>query len=156
MFGFDAEILIPIFAMAIPVVAIVGGITAGIVRMILKARVLELAQRERIAAIERGIDPSKLSPLPLGVEVDEGPVFQSPRQATLHRARGLLVGGIVTLSVGIGLGLMLLFLNDGSEHVWAVGLIPALVGLALLVSSALMRRAADEDSGTAPAPAPRA
>ena len=145
MFGFDGGILVPIFSMAIPIVAIVGGITAGIVRMVLKARAMELAQRERIAAIERGVDISKLPPLPGTIDGDDTPLFYSPRQAALHRSRGLLVGGIVTLAVGIGLGVMLAVLNDGSERVWAVGMIPAMIGLALLISSVVMRRAADED-----------
>jgi hypothetical protein len=145
---FDGDFLIPIFAFSIPVVAIVGGITAGIVRMILKARMLELHQRERIAAIEHGVDPAKLAPPPTLPE-DDDRIFYSPRQVMLNRSRGLLVGGIVTLAVGIGLGLMLGFLNDGTEKVWAVGLIPALVGVGLLISASMIRRAVDEDHGPA-------
>jgi hypothetical protein len=148
MLDFDSGVLVPIFSLAIPVVAIVGGITAGIVRMVLKARMMELAQRERIAAIERGVDISKLQPLPGGIDNDDTPLFVSPRQVTLNRSRGLLVGGIVTLAVGIGLGAMLGVLNDGGERVWAVGLIPALIGVALLISAMLIRRAADEDQGS--------
>ena len=157
MFGFDGSVLIPIFSMAIPIVAIVGGITAGVVRMVLKARIMELAQRERIAAIERGVDVSKLQPLPMGGldDNDSGSIYSTPRQVTLNRSRGLLVGGIVTLAVGIGLALMLGLLNDGSERVWAVGLIPALVGIGLLLSSVVIRRAADEDHANAQG-APRA
>jgi hypothetical protein len=145
----NGDFLIPIFAMAIPVVAIVGGISAGVVRMVLKARMLELHQRERIAAIERGVDPATLPPPPVDPEGDDR-IFYTPRQVALNRSRGLMVGGIVTLAVGIGLGLMLGLLNDGSERVWAVGLIPALVGVGLLISSAYMRKAADEDHGSAP------
>lgn len=156
MFDFDAGVLIPIISLAIPIVAIVGGITAGIVRMILKARVMELAQRERIAAIERGIDPAKLAPLPNAFDPDDNSnnLFFTPRQAALHRSRGLMVGGIVTLAVGVGLALMLGLLNDGSERVWSVGLIPALVGIGLLISSMVMRNAANEDEHLTP-PAPR-
>ena len=149
MFDFDSGVLVPIFSMAIPIVAIVGGITAGVVRMVLKARMVELAQRERIAAIERGVDISQLQPLPSGgIDNDDTPIFGTPRQVTLNRSRGLLVGGIVTLAVGIGLGAMLALLNDGSERVWAVGLIPGMVGIGLLLSSVVIRRSADEDHGT--------
>ena len=155
MFEFDSGVLVPIFSLAIPVVAIVGGITAGIFRMVLKSRALELAQRERIAAIERGVDVSKLPPLPVGIDSDDTPIFASPRQAALNRSRGLMVGGIVTLAVGVGLGLMLAVLNDdGNERVWAVGMIPALIGVALLLSSWVMRRAADEDHGPQPMQGP--
>jgi hypothetical protein len=157
MLDFDSGVLVPIFSLAIPVVAIVGGITAGIIRMVLKARVMELAQRERIAAIERGMDISKLQPLPVDLDTDDTAIFSSPRQVMLNRSRGLLVGGIVTLAVGIGLGTMLGVLNDGGDRVWAVGLIPALVGVALLVSSVFIRNAADEDSSPrSPQAGPRA
>ena len=44
----------------IPIVAIIGGITAGIVKSVHRQRLLELAQKERIAAIERGVDLEKL------------------------------------------------------------------------------------------------
>lgn len=153
MFTFDGGVLVPIFAMAIPVVAIVGGITAGIVRMVLKARIVELAQRERIAAIERGIDPSQLAPLSAALDGDDrSAIFLSPRQAVLARARGLMVGGIITLSVGVGLGVMLgVLAHDSDPNVWAVGAIPAFIGLALLLSSVLVRRGADE-AGDRPAP----
>ena len=59
-----AEFFVPFLVFAIPIIAIVGGITAGIVRTLGRQRLIELAQRERIAAIERGVDPSKLPPLP--------------------------------------------------------------------------------------------
>ena len=39
----------------IPIVAIIGGITAGIVATVTRGRVRELEIRERIAMIERGI-----------------------------------------------------------------------------------------------------
>jgi len=52
-----------LFGIAIPIVAIVGGISMGIVRLLTAARLEELARKERIAAIERGVDPSKLPPV---------------------------------------------------------------------------------------------
>ncbi len=154
MFDFDGGILIPMMIFAIPIVAVAGGITAGIVRTISRHRLIELAQRERIAAIERGIDPTKLPPLPdlSGGDEDVATVYMSPRQATLKRARDLMTGGIVTLFAGIGIGVMLYFLADaGDSNAWAVGAIPAFVGFALLLSSWLVRRAANDDS---PAPTP--
>jgi len=155
MFSFDSSTLVPMMIFAIPIVAVAGGITAGIVRTLSRHRLIELAQRERIAAIERGLDPTKLPPLPsLMSDDDSAPLYMSPRQATRHRARGLLVGGIVTLAVGIGLSVMLYFLTDGEDHgkVWAVGMIPMLVGLALLVSSWLYHGFAAADAADPPAP----
>jgi len=157
MFMFNEGVLIPIFGMLIPIVAIIGGITSGIVKMILRHRTVELAQRERIAAIERGIDVSQLPPLPAIVdEGDSAAVFYSPRQAAMRNARGLLIGGIITLAVAIGLGLMLLMLNTGTENVWAVAIIPGCVGLALLAAALIVRATAGEEEPHAPHVPPHA
>jgi hypothetical protein len=130
---------VPIVALAIPIVAIVGGITAGIIRTLGRQRLIELAQRERIAAIERGVDLSKLAPLP-AIALDDEPETWSTSQydRDRRRAQGLMVGGIVTLAVGLGL---MLFLNIIEQHedVWAVGIVPAAIGVALLLSSFLVR-----------------
>ena len=57
--------IIAVLVFAIPVVAVIGGITAGIMKTRGQQRLIELAQRERIAAIEKGIDPAKLPLLPV-------------------------------------------------------------------------------------------
>lgn len=135
--GFEG--LIPIVALAIPIVAIVGGITAGIVRTLGRQRLIELAQRERIAAIERGVDPSKLAPLPVSALDDEPEAWHaSPYDRDRRRAQGLMIGGIVTMAVGISLMAFLNFMDDDG-NAWAVGIIPATVGVALLLSSFLVR-----------------
>lgn len=138
MFGFDEAALIPLAALSIPVVAIIGGITSAIVRGILRQRAWELVQRERIAAIERGIDPEKLGhltiPDPFG-----GGFHSTDQRYEAHRSRqGLMIGGLVTLFVGIALAV---FLNGVADeaNVWMVGLLPAAVGLALLISAALVK-----------------
>jgi hypothetical protein len=126
------------FIMAIPLVAIIGGIISGIVRTLGRQKLLEMAQRERIAAIERGIDPSKLPPLPALEDDDElagGADVYARRQR--HRYQGLLIGGIITVAGGLGLGIMLRVLEEDPE--WIVGIVPVLVGLALLVSAWLVR-----------------
>jgi len=130
------DTLVPLAVFAIPIVAIVGGITAGIVKQLGRQRLIELAQQERIAAIQRGIDPSQLPPLPIDSSADA--IGMSTERSDLHRAQGFLTGGIITLAVGIGLGLMLNFLADREDHVWAVGFIPAFVGIGLLISAAIV------------------
>jgi hypothetical protein len=134
---FDPDFVVPILIFAIPIVAIMGGITAGIVKQLGRQRLIELAQQERIAAIQRGIDPSQLPPLPMD-DASGDTVGMSPDRADRQRAQGFLVGGIITLCVGVGLGLMLNFLADREEHVWAVGLVPAFVGIGLLISAAIV------------------
>lgn len=132
---FSTDIIIPMMIFAIPIVAIVGGITAGIVKSISQHRMMELAQRERIAAIERGIDLEKLPP-----PILRGEEFGlSPQEFSRRQSQGLMIGGAVTLAAGIGLGI---FLNQvsGEDHgVWTIGLIPGAIGVALLVSGYLVR-----------------
>jgi uncharacterized protein DUF6249 len=122
-----------IFIFAIPIVAIVMGVGHAMIRTIGQQRLLELAQRERIAAIERGIDPSKLPPLPdVGNHEAYATRFGVPYQT--RRAYGLLVGGIVTLAVGLGVSLMT-YILEPDKRGWAAGIVPMLIGVALLVSS---------------------
>jgi hypothetical protein len=130
---------IPIIALAIPIVAIVGGITAGIVRTLGRQRLIELAQRERIAAIERGVDPAKLAPLPVSALDDDPETWHmSPYDRDRRRSQGLMIGGIITIAVGVGLMAFLNFMEDHS-NAWAVGIIPTTVGVALLLSAFLVR-----------------
>lgn len=123
--------------LSIPMIAIVGGIVTGIVRTISRQRLIEMAQRERIAAIERGIDPSKLPPLPtLGDEDTFGPEAAARRGR--HRAQGLMIGGIISVAAGLGLMVFLNTIEPGKNE-WAVGVVPTFIGLALLLSYWLVR-----------------
>jgi hypothetical protein len=131
------DVIAPILVFSIPILAIVGGITAGIVKTMSRHRIIELAQRERIAMIERGLDPSKLPPLPVGEIADDAPML-SPADAARRRSQGLMIGGLVTLAVGLSLGVMLHYLAD-EPGIWAVGLIPTAIGVALLISAMLVR-----------------
>lgn len=126
-------------SIAIPLVAIVGAFAVAIVRILSEQRTIHLAQRERIAAIERGADPSKLPPVPaVGNHVTETFDRWGHRSGpTLRRAQGLLIGGLVTFAVGIGVSLFLR-LMETEKNAWSVGLIPMLVGAALLVGSAII------------------
>src|SRR5262249_12490809 len=102
MFGFEPEAFIPYMIFAIPIVAIVGGITIAIVRSLGRQRLIELAQQERIAAIQRGIEPSKLAPLPVLAEDDDLTPGLSPAERDRRPSPGLLIGGIVTFAAGGG------------------------------------------------------
>jgi hypothetical protein len=137
----EPDFFVPFLIFAIPIVAIVGGITAGIVKTVGQQRLAEMAARERIAAIERGIEPSKLPPPPSGYD-DASHPYISREEHDRRRAQGLMVGGIITAGVGIGLMLFLYLMrpslgDDGA--VWAVGVLPLTIGLALLLSSWLVR-----------------
>lgn len=151
---FQPESFIPLFIFSIPIIAIVGGITFSIVKVLGQQRLLEMAQRERIAAIERGIDPAKLPPLPMGhADDDLGSIYLSPREAAKRRSQGLMIGGIVTLAVGLSLivflGVMAASEGDGKPY-WVVGVIPTAIGMALLISSWLVRPGDDGPPGARP------
>ena len=151
MYGFDSDFFVPFLIFSIPIVAIVGGITAGIVKTIGQQRLLELAQRERIAAIERGVDLSKLPLLPIGhVDEDTASLFLSPHDRARRLSQGLMIGGLVTLSTGIAL-CVFLGLIETEKNVWSVGLIPGSVGVALLLSAWLVHpRGDDRGAGSNP------
>ena len=145
MFPFHIEsgALIALAAFAIPIVAITGGLVMGIVRTLGRQRMMELAQRERIASIERGVDVSKLQPIDLSALDGRDSWGGDDRcSSPSRRAQGLLIGGLVTLFAGIGIALffgLLLGGHEGEEgHLWAIGLIPVLVGIALLISAKIV------------------
>jgi|SRR6185436_9843347 len=132
---FESDFIIPVMIFSIPIIAIAGGIVSGIVRSAGRQRLIELAQRERIAAIERGIDPAKLPPPP---SLDETfPGYAEGGQKS--RAQSLMIAGLVTVFGSTGLLAALLLIEpDHNKPVWAVGLVPAFVGVALLMSAWLV------------------
>jgi uncharacterized protein DUF6249 len=126
------EHLVGIVAFVIPVVAIIGGISMGMVRTVTQARLEELARRERIAAIERGVDPAKLSPLPASELSGYGLGY-----SRLRRAHGLLIGGLITVAAGLGVSAFV-YSMEPEKTSWLVGLIPLFVGIALLISAKII------------------
>ena len=135
MFRIEPETFLPFLVFSIPIIAIVGGITVAIVKSLGRQRLIELAQQERIAAIQRGVDISKLPPLPsLADDDDFGSLGLSSHERDRRRAQGILIGGLITLFAGVGIMAFLLIIDRGDSS-WAVGLIPGMVGLALLISA---------------------
>ncbi len=140
----DAEFFVPFLIFSIPIIAIVGGITAGIVRTLGQQRLMEMAQRERIAAIERGLDPSKLPPMQVaGGGDDLASMYLSPTEYSRRRSQNLMTGGVITLFVGIGV-MLFLKVMDGGDRTWGVGIVPCPVGHGLLISSWLVRPSGSE------------
>jgi Domain of unknown function (DUF6249) len=118
MSDFDADLLIPLAAIVLGLAIPLLGIVTNYRR---KKAILDAHHRERMAAIERGIE---LPPLPPGLVDDE----RHHRPA--DPGRYLLVG-LVALFVG---GAIFAFLwNIANHEVAFVGLIPAAVGLAYLL-----------------------
>ena len=112
-----------IIAVLIPVIAIVMGIGIGMLSLYLdyrkKRSMYELHHKERMAAIEKGMDVPPLPP----------EFFANPRQRVRSRSdylrRGLLwllVGGAITVA---------LYSEEKQQSLW--GLVPVAVGLAYLL-----------------------
>ena len=53
-----SDIIMAFAVMSIPIVALIGALTVAIIKMVGRQRLEELASRERIAAIERGVSPT--------------------------------------------------------------------------------------------------
>jgi hypothetical protein len=111
-----------VVAVFIPIVAIVMSLSIPIVFAIVEYRrrrdIVEAHHKERLAAIERGME---IAPLP-------DSFYQGFKQA---RRSSYLLPGLVWLFIGIGL-----FIALGAvagEDVRYFGLVPAGVGLAMLI-----------------------
>ena len=115
-------------AVGIPFLAIVGGILMAIVRMRGEQKMAELARRERIAAIERGVDLDKLPP----VAAPDSYGSYDQGNGRLRRAHGLLIGGAVLVAVGLGLAVLFFAVEPEKRH-YVIGVLPFMVGLALIV-----------------------
>jgi cadmium resistance protein CadD (predicted permease) len=114
----------------IPIVAIIMGCSIAIVSIWgehkRKAQLLEQNHKERMHAIEKGVE---LPPLPINLAHDN-----SNGPATATPAKSLRAGIMLVL---IGVLLYFAILNIEAEEVALFGLIPAAVGIANLVYAAI-------------------
>jgi len=114
----------------IAIVAIAGGILSGIIATLSKARVRELEIRERIAMIEHGLVPPPERD-PEGFEQQMRAVDQVQQRHAGPRFRS---GGIMVMSVGFGLMVLLWFVGVEREGIGIGGFL-VMIGLGLLVNS---------------------
>lgn len=135
-----APIVAIVFSLTIPLVAIIGGITAGIVKSNARRRLVELAQRERIAAIERGIDPDKLPALHVDFGDEPKMTFE---QRQLKLSQNLRIWGMALTGFGValvfGIGLSERDMYEGAPVLMFVG-----VGVALLIGGYMVRPEKDD------------
>jgi hypothetical protein len=115
---------VAILGVLIPIIAIVLGIGIGMLSLYLdyrkKREFFELHHKERMAAIEKGIEVPPLPP----------EFFQDPRRR-VRTPGDYLRRGLVWLLVGGAITLALQGSGEKSHSLW--GLIPAAVGLANLI-----------------------
>jgi hypothetical protein len=149
MFLFDEDLFVPFLVFAIPIVAIAGGILAGIIRSVSAHRLMEVAVRERMSLVARGVDPARLPALSAGTGFGFFP-FGSFADHSRFRAQGLLIAGLVMLLGGIALGAFLGLTESWGSREWTVAVVPVSVGIALLVSSAIVRAQGGDAGSRAP------
>jgi hypothetical protein len=119
------------FALAIPILLIFGGIAVAITAIIMSGRTKELVHKERLIALDKGID---LPAEPVKVKREKRPGYFGNRTA-----------GLVLFCLGVSLTIAL-FATAGSAGVW--GLPTLAIGVGLLISAELERREYVERGGS--------
>ena len=117
----------------IPLVAIIMGIGVGMLALWLdhqkKIHILELHHKERLMAIERGME---VPPLPVEFFLERG-----KSETSLNSN---LRWGLIWLLLGLAIATALILNGDSSSASW--GLIPIAIGLAQLIFYSIGRRQA--------------
>jgi hypothetical protein len=107
-----------------------------------KRDIYELHHKERMAAIEKGME---VPPLPTEF-------FNDSRDFGKRTPEGRLRSGLVMLLVGAAIAFALYHSDNGSHGAWVWGLVPAAIGVANLISYAVSRKT---PAGGSPPDAPR-
>jgi hypothetical protein len=120
----------------IPIVAIVGAFTVGIVSMIVKSRQEERAHRERMFLAEKGLEiPKELY----------GPEAAAAAKVTVGKPRSdlralrtlLIVLGTLMVFTGLGVTIMLTYQSGVREGV--NGVVPLMIGLGFLAAERMIK-----------------
>jgi hypothetical protein len=127
----------------IPIVAILAGCTVAIVGTLARNRVRELEIRERIAMIEKGLVPPP--------EVDprgfERAMARQDRQSLQARYRPYgrhRRGGITLIGVGLGLMVLITFVDSNPRDGIGVGGFLVIIGVAFLINGMLESRQSEQ------------
>jgi hypothetical protein len=123
--------------LVLPVIGLIGGLVHGIYKTVGRQRMMELAQRERIAALERGVDPGQLPPIlpPQAALMDSEMTFE---QTQLRRSQSLKIIGVLSLTLGIGIGLPALLIQTVPDGWIMVGVILVAIGCGFLISGRIV------------------
>lgn len=123
--------VLPFLLLFVPMIAVIGGVIAGVVRAVGRQRIAELAYKERIAAVERGVDLSRLPPVSGG---EDRLVQDDARSLT----RWLTIVGLVMVFGSAAL-IVTIAVFDSDKTKWVAALIPLAIGAALLLSAWIVR-----------------
>ena len=111
---------------------IAGGVVVIVSAMRYRAKIMEMAHRERLAMIERGMSP----PAELGT------AYQDRQSARGSRSMSL---GIVIVALGFALALLIGFASREGEIAVGVGGAIAVIGFAFIVNAMVVHRPPKED-----------
>ena len=115
----------------IPIVAIVGGIVAGIVATVTRGRVREMEIRERIAMIERGmVPPPESDPDGFDRRLRSMQLLQRGHVAPRHRS-----AGVILIAVGLGLAVLMTYAGGVPREAVGVGGFIVILGLGFFINS---------------------
>ena len=118
------EPITAVLGVMIPIIAIVMGIGIGMLSLFLdyrkKQNMFALHHKERLAAIEKGMEAPPLPP----------EFFQDGRRCRVRSPSDYLRRGLVLLFVGIAISVAL-YNTQRQAYLW--GLVPAAVGVAQLL-----------------------
>jgi hypothetical protein len=113
-------------AVFIPVVAILGGAAIAITAIMAGGKQKELAHRERMTQIEKGIHL---------------PEPEIPKPKPVYSARR--AGGLMLTGIGLALWISISFAEGARDGIW--GILPLFLGLGLLIASILDKREYDRE-----------
>jgi hypothetical protein len=142
----------------IPIVAIIGGITAAIVGTVMRARVRELEIRERIAMIEKGlVPPPEVDPRGFEQAMNRYDLLSAVSDRARRGGARHRRAGITLLGVGFGLMVLIGVAGDAPESGVGVGGFLVILGIAFFINSLSEARVepASPPSNNAPPPAGR-
>ena len=115
-------------AIFIPIIVVLGGVLVAITAVIIHGRNKDLEHRERITAMEKGIE------LPVPTPQTMRPVHSAKR-----------AWGLVLVGVGLAVTIAIWTVEGAEGGVW--GFIPLFMGVALLVAAMLDKKEYDEEKG---------
>ncbi|MFM8691962.1 MAG: DUF6249 domain-containing protein [Limnohabitans sp.] len=131
----DSSLLIPLAGLAVPLLALCIPILYLVLRHAqLRHRAQQVHETIRqLAQLGQPIPPELLKQEP-----PSRPDHALTPEARAERVRGLLRKGVMAISAGVGLGLVVFLVNleDGrftGFHGWAWGLLPCILGLGWLI-----------------------
>ena len=121
------------------------GVLVILASLWLRSRVMEMAHRERLAMIERGLAPSEIPPL----------TYQDPHVRRSARSGKLLSAGIVIVGLGLAIAFLIGFASREAEIAVGVGGAIAVLGVSLIVTAIVVRGGSGPKFDSPPSGLPR-